>query len=213
MFGGCEHKDAAKNGPSSSKSIFDWYHQRLTQSKWVKRPKLFMEPPVNRDSYEFNLNHIWLHSTSELAPFLYQTSGNSTARQVRQLKEWKVKKNQKLHWLLTRQSILRGRIRSLPARKVSLWAARGLRVPHLCPPANLCQSLRLDLNSTYNGVHPLKLHTRGFSEGGQAKRSKVSKRSESWIPYFGCLWLKHCNTCHVIAPWRVHDCREWDLHF
>ena len=184
-----------------------------------------MEPPVNWDSYEFNLNHIWLHSTSELAPFLYQTSGNSTARQVRQLKEWKVKKNQKFHRLPTRQSILRGRIRSLPARKVSLWAARGLRVPHLCPLANLCQSLRLDLNimeSIMHITHPSKLHTWGILENGQVKRSKVSRCSFASSKLLSCklnslLWMPVAETlhytCHVISPWRVHDCREWDLHF
>ena len=47
-----------------------------------------MEPPVNRDSYEFNLNHIWMHLTIELASFLFQTPENFTARQDRQ--EWKV---------------------------------------------------------------------------------------------------------------------------
>ena len=135
---------------------------------------LFMEPPVNRDSYEFNLNQ-----RVNWPLFFIKPQEISQPDRIGISKSGKSRKNQKSHWLLTRQSILRGRIRSLPARKVSLWAARGLRVPHLCPPANLCQSLRLDLNSTYNGVHPLKLHTRGFLEGGQAKRSKVSKRSES----------------------------------
>ena len=177
MFGGCEHKDAAKNGPSSSKSIFDWYHQRLTQSQWVKRAKLFMEPPVNGDSYEFNLNHIWSHSTSELASFLYQTSGNFTgSARVESLEKSKVA-------LVAYPAVNIAWQDQESANAKSLFVGcQGAQGAPLLPS---CKSLSIfAARPKYYGVHnahctahPLKLHTWDILENGQAKRSKVSRCS------------------------------------
>ena len=178
MFGGCEHKDAAKNGPSSSKSIFDWYHQRLTQSKWVKRAKLFMEPPVNRDSYEFNLTALneWtglcLFSFSNPRKFHSQTG----SARVESLEKSKVA-------LVAYPAVNIAWQDQESASAKSLFV--GCQGAQGAPPLPSCKSLSIfAARPKYYGVHnahctahPLKLHTWDILENGQAKRSKVSRCS------------------------------------
>ena len=172
-----------------------------------------MEPPVNGDSYEFNLNHIWSHSTSELASFLYQTSGNFTgSARVESLEKSKVA-------LVAYPAVnIAWQDQESASAKSLFVGCQGAQGAPLLPS---CKSLSIfAARPKYYGVHnahctahPLKLHTWDILENGQAKRSKVSRCSFASCKLLSCklnspLWMLVAETLQYL-PRHLSVTSSW----